>query len=106
MQNFFVIMVFFLVATFIGACSVFYVKNLNTKSFPNEIHWETIPGSSASIVNNTKNSDILNQQLRALVQSRGFSWDKWTENRLPRTAKWEITVQNSKNILNLELDSR
>jgi hypothetical protein len=106
MQNFFAITVFLLVAAFIGTCSVFYVKNLNTNPFPDEIHWEAILGPPENIVNNTQNSDILNQQLRALVQSKGFSWDEWIENRLPRAAKWEITVQNSKNILNLELDPR
>lgn len=43
----------------------------------------------------------LQQQLRNIVESRGYTWSDWNQNKIPRDIKWEITSENSKNILKL-----
>ena len=45
------------------------------------------------------NTDSLNQRLKDLVISKGYTWEQWLKNDIPRDIKWEITKQNSINIL-------
>ena len=46
-----------------------------------------------------KTENVLQAQLQQLVIERGYSWKEWLENKLPREIKWDITRDNSKNIL-------
>jgi hypothetical protein len=47
----------------------------------------------------SKDPMILNVQLKELVLSKGYTWEQWLKNDIPRDVKWEITKENSKNIL-------
>ena len=45
------------------------------------------------------NLGSLHQQLVDVVVSKGYTWEQWLKNDIPRDVKWEITKQNSLNIL-------
>lgn len=41
------------------------------------------------------------EYLKGLVLSRGYTYEEWLRNNLPRDVKWEITKEHSKFLLEL-----
>lgn len=44
----------------------------------------------------------LREQLRIDVENRGYTWEQWISNSIPKEIKWEITVNNSKRMSEME----
>jgi len=62
-------------------------------------YWVTTNSSVSDSQTISKDPMVLNVQLKELVISKGYTWEQWVKNEVPRDVKWEITKENSKNIL-------
>jgi NRPS condensation-like uncharacterized protein len=72
---------------------------------PEMILWEYGNPSSDSTTQSFNPVDIsetLTQELKALVESKGYTWEQWLRNDIPRNIKWEITSQHSANLKKYE----
>jgi hypothetical protein len=66
------------------------------------ISWEYVSPNSDSTTqsyNPVDNRTTLQQELRSLVESKGYTWEQWLRNDIPRDVKWGITSEHSKYIL-------
>lgn len=65
------------------------------------IAWEYV-NTSDSVTQSYNPADMrptLQQELRSLVESKGYTWEQWLRNDIPRDVKWGITSEHSKYIL-------
>lgn len=60
-------------------------------------YWGTAKVSDSTTI--SEDPIVLEVQLKELVYSKGYTWGQWLRNDIPRDVKWEITKENSKNIL-------